>query len=408
MRSRTTREGSVGLLIVLGIATFGGIFLWLRNFQWGRTDYQIIVDFPQATGIKPGSSVLYRGVEVGKVIAINAKTNGVEAKLEISPADLRMPPDLLIEPSRYGLIGEAVVEITPQREVSEQIGEMTAISSDCDSQLIVCDQDRLQGKASGQLLSSLGRLSELYSDPEFYDNFINATKNLSVAAESIVSLSDDISGLTKTAEVELQKLAQNAEKITTDITTVSQEITELTTELTVASRRVNRLIEENSNSISSTIASIEEASDDLAKLVKDTRPIVTKIDQTLAEEDLGQLLDNVKVLTANLRDFSEQVNSDSNILTIQQTLDSARATFANAEKITADIDQLTGDPQFRNNVKKLVDGLSELISSTEQLEKQVETAIFLDVTSSQVMEVLSTAGELKSLPQPTFVKENIK
>ena len=39
---------------------------------------------------------------------------------------------------------------------------------------------------------------------------------------------------------------------------------------------------------------------------------------------------------------------------------------------------MTGDTQFRQNLKELVNGLSGLVSSTEQIEQQVKFAATLD------------------------------
>uniref|UniRef100_A0ACD5H2C3 Uncharacterized protein n=1 Tax=Desertifilum tharense IPPAS B-1220 TaxID=1781255 RepID=A0ACD5H2C3_9CYAN len=55
--------------------------------------------------------------------------------------------------------------------------------------------------------------------------------------------------------------------------------------------------------------------------------------------------------------MSNALNSPTNIVMLQQTLDSARATFQNAQKITADLDEVTGDPAFRDNLRNLVNGL---------------------------------------------------
>jgi phospholipid/cholesterol/gamma-HCH transport system substrate-binding protein len=93
---------------------------------------------------------------------------------------------------------------------------------------------------------------------------------------------------------------------------------------------------------------------------------------------------NAKETSENLRKISENLNNPMILLTIQQTLDSARATFENAQKITADVEQLTGDPAFRNNLRKLVDGLGSLVSSTESLEKQVYATQVLETASSQL------------------------
>ncbi|MCY7275177.1 MAG: MCE family protein, partial [Phormidesmis sp. CAN_BIN44] len=50
------------------------------------------------------------------------------------------------------------------------------------------------------------------------------------------------------------------------------------------------------------------------------------------------------------------------------------ATFQNAQKITADLDELTGDPQLRNDLRNLIKGLSGLTSSTQQLQQQAQVA----------------------------------
>lgn len=394
MRSRLTREGSVGLLILCGFLTIGGIIFWLKGAQFGRTSYQIKVDFPQASGLTVGSAVLFRGVQVGRVVAITPQTNGIEAVLEISPVDLRMPPDLMIEPGRFGLIGEALVEINPTTLLTQDVGEMTAISPDCDSSVIVCDQDSFQGIAVPQLLTTLGRVAELYADPEFYESLLAATNGIERATDEISSLSQDVSRLVAQIEEELDQFGADSTKLINSLAATSDDISNLSREITTVGQNVNDLIAANSDTISSTIASINQTSDELTLLLQEIRPTIARIDTAIADTDLAQLINNIEVVSANLKEFSTQLNSESNLLVIQQTLDSARATFANAEKITADLDQLTGDPQFRNNVRRLVDGLSQLVSSTQQLERRVQTA--------QVLNAVSQSTE--SLPQPVLVK----
>jgi len=45
MRSRTMREGSVGLLILLGLGVFGGLVLWLNRLNLSNQTYNFIVNF---------------------------------------------------------------------------------------------------------------------------------------------------------------------------------------------------------------------------------------------------------------------------------------------------------------------------------------------------------------------------
>jgi len=60
---------------------------------------------------------------------------------------------------------------------------------------------------------------------------------------------------------------------------------------------------------------------------------------------------NAAQASANLRDISNALTGPTNLLVLQQTLDSARVTFQNAQKITSDLDELTGDPAFRENIR---------------------------------------------------------
>ena len=45
MRSRTTREGSVGLLTLFGLGLFGALMLWLKGVELGKRSYKFIVEF---------------------------------------------------------------------------------------------------------------------------------------------------------------------------------------------------------------------------------------------------------------------------------------------------------------------------------------------------------------------------
>ncbi len=118
-------------------------------------------------------------------------------------------------------------------------------------------------------------------------------------------------------------------------------------------------------------------------------------------ENLEQLIQNTRVMTANLRDASEALTDPQTILLLQQTLDAARVTFQNAQKLTADLDEVTGDPQFRLNLRQLVNGLSSLVSSTQMLEQQVAVAQSLNPNTSprqvQQLAQLNTQVNMASL-----------
>ena len=369
LRSRTVREGSVGLLILLGLILFGGLFIWLRGIKFGKSNYTVIVEFPDIYGIQLGGSVRYRGAEVGKITKLQPTSDGIDVTIEITPANLSIPREVTIQTNRSGLLGEAFIDIIPSRLLGETAKSMTPVNN-CDPNLIICDGDRLQGESAvgfEKLLPNSVRLTKIYSSEEFYTNLNSAIENASQTALEISQLSQELSTLATTVREEVKDFSGKASTSIASFNESSSKINRL-------SDNLNGLVSENRGNITRTIQGIDNTSNEV-------RSLAAKLNSAIESIDTKQLFKNIEVLTANaaetsvnLREISASLNKPSNLLTIQQTLDSARATFANTQKITADLDELTGDPTLRSNMRKLINGLSNLVSSAEQLEQPLKNA----------------------------------
>jgi phospholipid/cholesterol/gamma-HCH transport system substrate-binding protein len=400
MRSRTIREGSVGLLILLGLGLFGVLFLWLRGFNPTARSYQFSIDFIDIGGMQVGAPVRYRGVIVGKVVDIRAGTNGVAVDVEIIPATLKIPRNALIQANQSGLIGETSVDIYPQGEPAsikpdspqnsllDDDLKVEPTSPDCPGSVIVCDGDRLVGDVGvnfNALIAATIRLSNLLADPAFFGEIRTLTRNSAEAAGGVAVLTRQVTRLTQSLEQDLKTLSAstNATTIaagraaTAAERTVSQaggaidQVGLTAAELRLTSAQVNSILTENRSSISGTLTNINQTSEQLEIIVSSLTPVIQE----------GELLQNLETLSANaalasenFRMLSTSLNNTENLLMLQQTLESARATFQNAQKITADLDDLTGDPSFRQNIRELINGLSGLVSLTEQLQQQTEVA----------------------------------
>ncbi|MBR8827727.1 MAG: MCE family protein [Gomphosphaeria aponina SAG 52.96 = DSM 107014] len=360
LRNRLIQEGSVGLFALLGLIVFGGLIVWLRG-GFGGKSYEIFVEFTDVSGVTLGVNVTYRGVQVGKVTQIKPSSNGVDLTLEISSPDLIMPREVEITTNRYGLIGETSVDILPKVSLSSDALSMSPISPECDSNIIICAEDRIVGELGLQLVPSLVRLANLYGDQQFFDNLNNAAKGLSLAAKEIVELSQELTLLSSTVRQEIPALSENASSLTKAVTETSNQVTTL-------SRNLDNLVVENQENITTTFNNLGEVSEEIKSLVINLEAIAQKVDSGLDAADTAQIMQDLEILTANLRSLSETISSPTNLVVLQETLDSARATFANAKKITADLDELTGDPVFRNNFRNLVNGLNNLVSSTDDLD----------------------------------------
>ena len=388
LRSRTIREGSVGLFILIGLLVFGGVIFWLRETRFRTGSYLITLAFENAGGLREGAKVRYRGIEVGNIVDINPSSNGVDIVVEIGEA-LRIPRDVTIKAARYGLLGETVIDIVPERELTAQAESISPLSDECqESQLIICDRERLEGEAGAELVSTLTRLTELYGSPEFYGNLNSAVENTALAGARVALLSDELSELTEVIKADISKLSATADAFTRTANVTTEQITRLGAQFNTTSNQINLLvtnlneiIDSNRYNFSETIANVSDISKQLSTFLENLEFTVTEVNSTLAATDIKKVSRNLGKLTENLLEISEQLNQKTNLVALQETLDSARVTFANTAKITSDLDELTGDPEFRNNVRKLVDGLSNLVSYTDTLERQVDLAKLLSAAN---------------------------
>lgn len=398
MRARAIREGSVGLLILVGVALFGGLVLWLRGLSPGSRAYALQFEFENSTGIQVGTAVRYRGVPVGRVTALRADSNRVQVQAEITESGLRIPQAVKVEANQGGFIGETAIDITPLTTLTEADLALSPTAGDCDSTVILCSGDTLPGEVGvsyESLLRSADSLAEMFADPVLVESLKNTLINAEELTATMTTLTEELTTLALLAQEEVPPLALSAQRAMDTATEAGQEI-----QLTAAD--VRSLIAANRANVTGTLVAINRSSDRLVRIL-DT--VGTVVDDGTLITNLERLSENAAVTAVNLRVASEDVraltgtlNTPENRFLLQQTLESARSVFENAQKILADLDELTGDPVLRNNLRNLINGLSNLLSSTQTLEQQVELA--------QVLHHLSAAPAPVAIALPSTVPQS--
>lgn len=401
MRTRAVREGSVGLLFILGLGLFAGLFLWLRGLSVGERNYKAVIDFPRVNGLQEGAPVRFRGVNVGKISAIHPKPNGVEVDAQISPADLIIPRDVIVEANQSGIISEVSVDITPQKELPTQEVAALPLDPKCDRTLIVCNGSQLKGQigiSTDEFIRSSTRFLNVYSNEELYNNVNSAARNASIAADQVAVLTRELSSLTKVTKQQLNSFSTTTNSVERAVNQFSNTTTKTANSFGATAQQIkitaagaNRLVNNLDSLLTTNRSSLVTALNNLSQTSQQLRSTVNNLSPAINRVNQGELIQNLETLTANaaqasanLRDVSNALNSPTNLLALQQTLDSARVTFENSQKITSDLDELTGDPAFRNNLRNLVNGLSGLVSSTQQIQQQVQVAQNLDSVQSVV------------------------
>jgi phospholipid/cholesterol/gamma-HCH transport system substrate-binding protein len=396
----------------------GGILIWfiswLSNFSFGGRSYRATILFPNVGGMMVGTRVSYRGVRVGQVTAITPEPEGVAVEVEISPADRLIPSNSVIEAIQSGLVGETTIDITPLQGLPVGGVKEPPLSPNCNTEVIICNKVRLQGQSAlnvNTLIRSLLRISNLVSDPDLVAGFRSFTQRASTALGGL----DRFSGEATTALSEVRRggtlgkfnagmnsleslpqVSGSLDRLSSDLSSVgglSQEATTLLRSLQgsgglrnldatlVEARKtlllVGQTTEElrtflaaNQNRLIATLDSIKTTSDRLQTTLTALEPILTEVQKSQIIENLNTISANAVKLSENLGNFTAYLSDPATVVTLQQLLDSSRAAFANLQKITSDVDEITGNPQLRQEIIRLIQGLSRLVSSSEQLQQE--------------------------------------
>ncbi len=295
--SRRQREGQLGLFIVATLAVLVGLVMWVENISFNANRYRFQIAFSHASGLSIGAAVRLRGVDVGRVVAIQADANQVLVTVEIADKNTIIPKNSRFRTLSGGLVSQTVVDITPKEDLDGAAMSANPRSQDCDTQAIVCQGARLQGQTSptfDDLIQATAGIVKQFDNSEILDDLAELTQGLG-------GLTQDFKQLTREARASFQ-------------------------ELQAAAREVER-------------AGVK---------------VGTAADAT----------------TGLIRINQESIRSS--LVRLNSTLDTAKSTFTAFRKVATDLDQITGDPQIREDLKKLIRGLGKFISLSEEMRWHLE------------------------------------
>lgn len=356
MQRNALKEGSLGILILLGIGVFCGGLLWLKGFRFGEDGFSFDIKFPDASGLDVGSTVRFRGVQVGKVQSLSIQSDVAIVKVAIANPSLIIPRQSIIETSQSGFLSNAVIDILPQTDVTANASS-NPLSDQCNNQIVICSGKSIDGTVGvsfTKLLRQTSATLRQVNDSNLIGNLSTTLKSTTEAANSIKQLSKRVSTTVSGVDKQLNQFGETASQISNAAASVGK--TANSAESFLSSNRV---------ALANTLQSISNTSKEAQTLLASAKPLLAD----------GEFIGNLKKLSEsasetadNLRLASKEINNPETIASLRATLDAARITFANAQKISSDLDELTGDPKFRSNIRNLVNGLSGLVSSGSTLE----------------------------------------
>jgi phospholipid/cholesterol/gamma-HCH transport system substrate-binding protein len=413
--------GGIGLLV--------GSIAWFLRDSWGGGSFRAVLSLPQAHGITPGTPLTYRGVTIGRVLSLTPKPQDVAVEVQIWPQDRLIPRQSAINPLE--LKGKTVLNIIPLASFPAGGVPSKPLDKNCDPKLIICSTGRSanRGFGLGSLLNSVTLLPEMNSGVQSIEREV---KDINTRLQGIDKLSQEAGELLDTINgnktpAKFDSALVSAERAARDVSRLADKLGKLSdntnsllgeieqagtiakanstlTSVGRAADRVDFFLAVNQSNLTNTLTSIGQTSRQLAvtlqrlnaiaRQVEDLK-LLNRLDNSQLLKDLVVMSNNTADLSKKLLEFSTQLSDPQTSLKLRQILDSASSMFENLNKITSDLDDLTGNPKFREEIRRLIEGLSNLLSSTQLLQEQITYAESL----GQMRSVLSVPLPPATMPE---------
>ncbi|MGB5133737.1 MAG: MlaD family protein [Prochlorococcaceae cyanobacterium] len=293
---RSVREAMVGFSLLAAITSAVGLSLWLRGLSLTRQFWTVEARFGEASGLAVRSPVVFRGVVVGSVRAVQIAPDAVIAQLEITNPSIRLAQPTVAEIGQVSLLGgEAQVVLVSQGEPLPADAPSPR-SRDCDRALMLCDGATISGSQGASLASVTTMLYEL----------------LSQADEQ--QLMSKVAGVATS----VQATAKQADAFLADGRGMVKDGT--------------ALMRQGESLVNSLEGSVQDAQPTIA---------------------------NLNASSAQLRQLMARLDDPQMVADLQQTVANAERLTAQWRAVGGDVQLLTADPNFMNGLRSVAVGLGE-------------------------------------------------
>ena len=267
---RSVRDSLVGFSLLGGILLFSFFTFWIRGVKLSSKNWYIYASFNNASGLSKKSPVTYRGIIVGTVEDIIFTNDSIEAKIVVNNPDIILPkPAFARVVTNSFLGGDVQVALeTLETSIPENIAKPN--SDQCQSSIIVCEGDTIDGKQLSSLSNITNKINQILKESiqeNLIQNIVNSMNQFDRTQENL----DELVYLSKQEILRMKPLIED---------------------LSIAAKNLNDILE-NVND--------KETLEDIKITLEATSSISTKMDDMT---DDFQALMKDKEFTKALRDLT--------------------------------------------------------------------------------------------------------
>ncbi|MDD5528892.1 MAG: MlaD family protein [bacterium] len=251
--SKPIRTGIFALITI--IILFVG-WVWLGKIEFKNKGYEVIIHFPDVTGLKVNDPVRIGGVEKGEIRAIKYTAQHIEVKAEVE-YDVVLYSDATASILDVAMIsGTKYVDVNPGIS-GIVLAKNAAIKGDASYGIPIAKLGEIGSKIDG-LLYSLQSQDLIKSAATTLQNLSTATQQLT---QLISTNEENLKATTENAKITME----NAKKLTEKMDKIVNDADYVMSNLKAGKGTLGKLTKEDSlyNELNATLVSIKELANDI-------------------------------------------------------------------------------------------------------------------------------------------------
>nr|AYR06522.1 hypothetical protein [Rhodogorgon sp.] len=165
------------------------------SLQSKNKSYSFFIEFENVNGIREGTPIRLRGLEVGLIQSIKIKSNSILTLAKISSNNVYIPRDSIIETNQTGLLNQTIIDIIPLNSFNLKLN-LNPLSTECYLSSIICNGMYLEGDRGlnyDDLIRSTTRISQRFDDPRFFNLFYIFLQNSIELSDTILEVTHNFS-----------------------------------------------------------------------------------------------------------------------------------------------------------------------------------------------------------------------
>jgi phospholipid/cholesterol/gamma-HCH transport system substrate-binding protein len=296
-------QALVGLFVLIAVAVlFGTVFAMSGAF--GRSATKFHAHVPFAGGLEPGATVRYAGgPKVGRVDSLKLDPQN-PARLDIVfsvQSDLPIKTDSNVKIMSMSPLGDNHLEILPGSAQAPRAASGALLPSQkyVDFNALTAQIDDMGPQAQELLRNLNGRASEVKETITRVNDLLNPRNRTNFAATLA-----NTRGMIEETRPQLKETLQNVNALTEKMQPLLDDFRKASTEANEALSHIDAMVGENR-------ADVRQAVVELRRTLTNMTDATARIDQTLDvnSENIDELLDNMRHVTENLKQFSSTIKT---------------------------------------------------------------------------------------------------